>query len=241
MNINDFNYRVTPVKKTRQYEVHTLSVEGFNQYLNKDSYLHNFLKSPGALYTKENLEGIKYNNLQQDNTNYLSPKNPNEGDEKFYHKKKDYLQTSRKFYPRSQAQSQVLSHNFNNNVNSRDQSKYEEENHKSQNISGNFNKEIKEKNEEQKNEYENNQLFSQGQNQNNFLSQNQNQNQTQSLFYSNGNPNQQGITQSQSQVKVQIQGQGMEKNSIDFIEKEKLSRSNFDAKKKKPFSFFGRL
>ncbi len=45
MDMKDFTYRQTPVKKTRVYEVHTLSQDGLNQYLDKNSYVHNFLKS----------------------------------------------------------------------------------------------------------------------------------------------------------------------------------------------------
>lgn len=45
MDIKDFTYRNTPVKKTRVYEVHTLSQDGLNQYLDKNSYVHKFLKS----------------------------------------------------------------------------------------------------------------------------------------------------------------------------------------------------
>jgi hypothetical protein len=233
MNINDFNYRETPVKKTRQYEVHTLSIEGFNQYLKKDSYLHNFLKSPNALYTKENNNELLYNNLQQEN--YLSPKNPYEEDEKFYHKKKDVIlynrETSRKFYPRNlsqshnQTQNQTQSHNsnINNIINSRDHSKLiEEENNKSQylqfeNISGNFNSQQqkiekekeREKNEEQKNESENNQLYNQDRNGQGHNSPNQNQN----LFHS----------------QVQGKGKGKEMHFNDYLVK---GSGNFDGKKK---------
>lgn len=45
MEIKDFNYRKTPYKKTRDYEVHTLSSDGLNQYLDKNSCVHKFLKS----------------------------------------------------------------------------------------------------------------------------------------------------------------------------------------------------
>lgn len=45
MDIKDFNYRETPIKKTRVYEVHTLNQDGLNQYLDKNSYVHKFLKS----------------------------------------------------------------------------------------------------------------------------------------------------------------------------------------------------
>jgi hypothetical protein len=45
MDIKDFTYRTTPIKKTREYEVHTLSQDGLNQYLDKNSYVHKFLKN----------------------------------------------------------------------------------------------------------------------------------------------------------------------------------------------------
>lgn len=50
MDINEFNYRETPIKKTRQYEVHVLSPDGLNQYFDKNSYLHNFLNTPSSIY-----------------------------------------------------------------------------------------------------------------------------------------------------------------------------------------------
>lgn len=48
MDIRDFTYRTTPVKKTRMYEVHTLSPDGLHQYLDKNSYVHRFLKNPNS-------------------------------------------------------------------------------------------------------------------------------------------------------------------------------------------------
>jgi hypothetical protein len=45
MEIKDFNYRSTPVNKTHVFEVHSLSPSGLNQYLDKNSYVHKFLKS----------------------------------------------------------------------------------------------------------------------------------------------------------------------------------------------------
>ena len=90
MEINDYDYKTSPVKKTRQYEVHALSPDGVNQYLNKESYLHNFLNSPSALY-KNNFkehEGIDFNE------NYKLQM-PLAGDEKYYHKKRDVISLNR--------------------------------------------------------------------------------------------------------------------------------------------------
>jgi len=54
MELKDFTYRNTPVKKTRVYEVHTLSQDGLNLYLDKNSYVHKFLKNLSPTRTRMN-------------------------------------------------------------------------------------------------------------------------------------------------------------------------------------------
>ena len=149
MQINDFNYRQTPVKKTRQYEVHVLSPDGLNQYLNKNSYLHNFLQSPSAMYKNINKKETGYNFHE----NY-SLQSPCEEDEKHYHRKNDVISlgrdTLKKFYPRNSTNSQAPNQN---------QKIVAEENYKSPEIE-NFSSpqhqhRQQQKNEEQKNYWEN--------------------------------------------------------------------------------------
>jgi hypothetical protein len=258
MNINDFNYRETPTKKTRQFEVHPLSVEGFNQYLNKDSYTHNFLKSPNALYTKENMNELAYNNLYHEN--FLSSKNRNEDNEKLYNKKKDFFlsnrETLRKYYPRSQSQSHKYDKNYNNynnnynyNNNSRDQSKVIDEEKEKENqkykyqsqsqyqyqqleniLGGNFTQKQKiEKNKEQKNENVN-----VNENENEKEKEKEKENNLLINYKKNKNQNQLQnnlLNQSQNQNQNHSLIQGKEKHINDFLEKEKTN-INFETKKK---------
>jgi hypothetical protein len=45
MNITNFQYNQSPFSKIKRYEIHTLTEEGTNNYLKKDSYVHRFLNS----------------------------------------------------------------------------------------------------------------------------------------------------------------------------------------------------
>lgn len=49
----DLKYTDIPTGKTRIFEIHPLSKEGFDQYLDKNSYLHQFIKNP-PIWIKEN-------------------------------------------------------------------------------------------------------------------------------------------------------------------------------------------
>ena len=91
MDINDFNYRETPTKKTRQYEVHPLSPDGVDQYLDKNSQLHKFLKSPTILHTNS----LKNNNTGLNFHDYYSIQRPMEEDCKHYHRKRDVISLNR--------------------------------------------------------------------------------------------------------------------------------------------------
>jgi hypothetical protein len=54
LNIDDFSYQNKIHSKVRQFGIQKLSDEGFNQYIEKDSYTHTFLlnKHIGKLTNK---------------------------------------------------------------------------------------------------------------------------------------------------------------------------------------------
>lgn len=65
MNITNFDYSPQPKYKFRKFGIHPLTDEGFNQYTDKDSYTHKFLKSlsPQRVDKIFNFETLKSNRL----------------------------------------------------------------------------------------------------------------------------------------------------------------------------------
>ncbi len=74
MNINNFDYVDEPYIKMKKFKVHVLSDDGFNKYLDKDSYIHKYLKSLSPRRIKEIFDSND-NQSSQKNRNINNHKN----------------------------------------------------------------------------------------------------------------------------------------------------------------------
>lgn len=145
MDLNIYKYRNTPVKKTRQYEVRVLSQEGLNQYIQKESYMHNFLQSPAAIYANitnknEKAKGINFHDAYQ-------IQRPLEDDDKLYHRKRDVISLGRDIVKNRNS----LRHSYSQIPNDITQYPQEDLFSPKENLNNSFNNNPKDQNPEEKN------------------------------------------------------------------------------------------
>ena len=82
MNINNFDYTNEPYLKMKKFKIHVLTDDGFNKYLDKDSYIHKYLKSLSPRRIKEIFDNDDHKseqiNRNMDSRNYNKASTPEE-------------------------------------------------------------------------------------------------------------------------------------------------------------------
>jgi len=82
MDLKNYDYTEIPYSFSKFYDIHSLTNEGFNQYISNDSYAHKYLKNRidinllekiynEEISNKSLLKNLKSNNLCNENENYF--------------------------------------------------------------------------------------------------------------------------------------------------------------------------